>query len=63
MSARWFTDPAAAGPASIFPSFTEFEKLHFAAIIEFACNQRTSIGRTCAASTRRGRACTTCRSA
>lgn len=38
MSARWFTDPAAAGPASIRPSFTEYEKIHFAAIIEFACN-------------------------
>lgn len=38
MSARWFTDPAATGPASIRPSFTDFERLHFAAIIEFARN-------------------------
>jgi hypothetical protein len=39
MSARWFTDNAAAGPAEIRPVLTPFEEMHFAAILEFAHNK------------------------
>ncbi|GAB6974601.1 hypothetical protein [Methylobacterium phyllosphaerae] len=38
MTSRWFTDPAAAGPAPINRTFTPFEESHFTAILEFARN-------------------------